>query len=155
MDRAREHIRPWVGPSFVTTDLDGARGTLERYAAQTALDGRRIFGLWQEGTLIGGVMFVDFSVAGGGCEVGCWLEPAGEGRGHVSAAVGELLRYAFDERGLHRAEWRCRVDNDRSVAVAERMGMTREGVLREAWLVDGVFHDKVVYSILDREWQAR
>src|ERR1700712_3590622 len=74
MDRAREHIRPWVGPSFVTTDLDGARATLQRYADATARDGNRIFGIWLDGTdaptLVGGVMFVEFSAASGTCEIG-------------------------------------------------------------------------------------
>jgi RimJ/RimL family protein N-acetyltransferase len=60
----------------------------------------------------------------------------------------------FEERGLHRAEWRCRADNARSSAVAERLGMTLEGVLREAWLANGVFHDKQVWSILADEWTA-
>ena len=92
MDRAREHIRPWVGPSFVTTDLDGASATLQRYADATARDGNRIFGIWASSpvepvetipapTLVGGVMFVEFSAAAGTCEIGCWLEPAAEGRG--------------------------------------------------------------------------
>src|ERR1700749_1487756 len=76
MDRAREHIRPWVGPSFVTTDVDGARATLQRYADATARDGNRIFGIWANSpvelvetspraTLVGGVMFVEFSAAAG------------------------------------------------------------------------------------------
>ena len=158
MDRAREHIRPWVGPSFVTTDVDGARATLQRYADATARDGNRIFGIWLDGlpgssgpTLVGGVMFVEFSAAAGTCEIGCWLEPAVEGRGLITAACRMLLSYAFDERGLHRAEWRCRTDNARSSAVAERLGMTLEGVLREAWKVGDTFHDKQVWSILAGE----
>lgn len=155
LDRARAHIRPWVGPAFIAAGIDGARGTLTRYAEATARDGARIYGIWDDGTLIGGVMFVEFNSAGGGCEIGCWLEPAGEGRGHITAAVEVLLSYAFAERGLHRAEWRCRSDNERSIAVARRLGMTWEGELREAWPVDGVFHNKAVWSILDREWGAR
>jgi ribosomal-protein-serine acetyltransferase len=154
MDRAREHIRPWVGPSFVTTDVDGARATLQRYADATARDGNRIFGIWLDGLLIGGVMFVEFSAASGTCEIGCWSEPAGEGHGLISAAVRMLLTYAFEERGLHRAEWRCRADNTRSSAVAERLGMTLEGVLREAWLSGGVFHDKQVWSMLASEFTS-
>lgn len=59
-----------------------------------------------------------------------------------------LLTYAFEERNLHRAEWRCRADNVRSSAVAERLGMTLEGVLREVWLSGGVFHDKQVWAVL-------
>lgn len=154
LDRAREHIRPWVGPSFVSTDLEGARRTLDRYAEGTAKDGIRIYGIRVDGTLIGGVMFVEFNTAFGVCEIGCWSEPAGEGHGHIGAAVRELLHYAFEVRGLHRAEWRCRSDNERSIALALRVGMTFEGTLREAWPVAGVFHDKNVYSILDREFGA-
>jgi ribosomal-protein-serine acetyltransferase len=154
LDRAREHIRPWVGPSFVSTDLEGARATLARYAQATAADGARIFGVWDGDTLVGGAMFVGFDAAAGVCEVGCWSEPAGEGHGHIGAAVRELLRYAFEERGLHRAEWRCRSDNERSIALARRLGMTYEGRLREAWKVAGVFHDKVIWSLLADEWIA-
>ena len=58
MSRAREHIRPWVGPTFVTDTVDGARATLQRYATATANDGARIYGLWDEGKIVGGVMFV-------------------------------------------------------------------------------------------------
>lgn len=158
MERAREHIRPWVGPSFVTTDVDGARATLQRYADATARDGNRIFGIWLDvettptSTLVGGVMFVEFSAAAGTCEIGCWLEPAAEGRGLITAACRMLLTYAFEERNLHRAEWRCRADNARSSAVAERLGMTLEGMLREAWKVGDVFHDKQVWSVLAEEF---
>jgi len=166
MDRAREHIRPWVGPSFVTDDVDGARATLQRYADATARDGNRIFGIWAGDsvvepplvvepvettatpTLVGGVMFVEFSAAAGTCEIGCWLEPAAEGRGLITAACRMLLTYAFEERNLHRAEWRCRSDNVRSSAVAERLGMTLEGVLRGAWKVGDKFYDKQVWSTL-------
>ncbi len=99
-------------------------------------------------------MFVDFSPATGSFEVGCWLEPGAEGHGHITAAVRVLLAYAFDGRGMHRAEWRCRSDNERSSAVARRLGMTLDGVLREAWPVGGVFHDKQVWSLLAGEWEA-
>jgi ribosomal-protein-serine acetyltransferase len=148
LDRAREHIRPWVGPAFVTDTVEGARATLQRYADQAAADGGRLYGIWLNGVLVGGVMFVAFSAATRTCELGCWLEPAGEGRGLVTAAADVLLRWAFTERGLHRAEWRCRADNHRSAAVAERLGMTCEGVLREAWLNGGELHDKQIWAVL-------
>ncbi len=147
-DRARDHIRPWVGPAFVTDTLDGARATLRRYADRTAADGARLYGIWLDGVLVGGVMFVVFDAASGSCELGCWLEPAAEGRGLVTAAGRLLLDWAFTVRGLHRAEWRCRADNERSAAVAQRLGMTCEGVLRGAWLNGGVHHDKQVWAIL-------
>ncbi|GAA2860506.1 N-acetyltransferase [Actinoplanes cyaneus] len=151
LDRAREHVRPWVGPAFIAD----AAATLKRYAERQAADGARLFGIRHRGTLVGGVMFTDFSAAAGSCEIGCWLEPAGEGRGFVTRASAILLDWAFTTRGLHRAEWHCRADNDRSSAVAKRLGMTLEGVRREAWPFEGVRYDKQIWAILAPEWAAR
>ena len=151
MDRAREHIRPWVGPSFLSDDLGGAIATLARYADETARDAARIFGIWDHEVLVGGAMFVEFSPAYGTCELGCWLEPDAEGRGLVTAACSALLEWAFVVRGIHRAEWRCREDNLRSASVARRLGMTYEGTLREAWKVGDTFYNKQVFSILASE----
>ncbi|MEV6104381.1 GNAT family protein [Streptomyces sp. NPDC051940] len=154
LDRAREHIRPWVGAGFVTTDVDGARATLRRYADRQAGDGGRLYGIWLADTLVGGVMFTAFDAAFGCCEVGCWLEPAAEGRGMVTKASTALVDWALTERGLHRAEWHCRADNDRSSAVAKRLGMTLEGVRREAWPFEGTRYDKQIWAVLAPEWQA-
>ena len=155
MDRARDHIRPWVGPTFVTEDLDGARATLGRYARHQAADRARIYGIWLNGTLVGGVLFVDFNAASGSCEIGCWLEPAGVGHGLVTEACHALLDWAFTSRGLHRAEWQCRADNKRSSAVAMRLGMVLEGVRRESWPQGGTRHDTQIWAILAPEWQAQ
>jgi ribosomal-protein-serine acetyltransferase len=152
MDRARDHIRPWVGSSFVTQGLEGAAATLTRYADRAARDGARIFGIWDDGVLIGGVMFVEFHASAGVAEIGCWLEPDAEGRGVITTACEALLEWAFLVRGINRVEWRCRTDNVRSSHVAERLGMTLEGVLRGAWKVDEAFHDKQVWSILRHEF---
>ncbi|GAA4219830.1 GNAT family N-acetyltransferase [Actinocatenispora rupis] len=152
LDRAREHIRPWVGPGFVTDDLDGARATLRRYAERQAADGARLYGIWLGGTLVGGVMFTEFDARMGYCEVGCWLEPGAEGHGLVTRACAVLLDWALGTRGLHRAEWHCRADNDRSAAVARRLGMTLEGVRREFWPYDGARYDKQIWGVLASEW---
>ncbi|MGW0915412.1 GNAT family N-acetyltransferase [Streptomyces sp. NPDC002784] len=154
LDRAREHIRPWVGPSFVTDDVAGARATLRRYAERQADDGARLYGIRRDGVLVGGVMFTAFDAAAGSCEVGCRLEPAAEGQGLVTPACRALLDWAFTSRGLHRAEWHCRADNERSSAVAKRLGMTLEGVRREAWPYEGTRYDKQLWAVLATEWRA-
>ncbi len=45
-------------------------------------------------------------------------------------------------------EWRAATVNVRSVAVAKRLGMRREAVLREAYLLDGVRHDLEVWALV-------
>jgi ribosomal-protein-serine acetyltransferase len=148
LDRAGEHIRPWVSPAFVTHGVEAARATLERFADRSAHDTGRIYGIWDDGILVGGVMFAHFDAPSRVCEIGCWLEPGAEGRGLITTACQVLVDWAFNERRMHRIEWYCRADNVRSAAVAERLGMTYEGEMREATLVDGVYYGKSVWARL-------
>ncbi|MFG2822383.1 GNAT family N-acetyltransferase [Kitasatospora sp. NPDC048365] len=154
MDRARANTDPWIPWASRSTDLDSARATLQGYADRQAADTGRIFGIRLDGVLVGGVMFVHFDTRMGTCEIGCWLEPAGEGRGLVTAAARHLLDYALVERGLHRAEWWNSSTNLRSRAVAQRLGMTQEATLREYYPHNGIRHDKEIWAVLAPEWKT-
>jgi RimJ/RimL family protein N-acetyltransferase len=63
-----------------------------------------------------------------------------------------MIDWALRVRGMHRVEWRCAPGNTRSSAVARRLGMTREGVLRQAFPLRGERHDVEVWSLLATEW---
>ncbi|WP_336209697.1 GNAT family N-acetyltransferase [Nonomuraea sp. LPB2021202275-12-8] len=155
VDRARDAVDPWVPWATRSTDLDSARATLQRYADLAARDAGRLYGIWLDGTLVGGTMFVSFDRAAGTCEMGCWLEPAGQGRGLITRAAEHLVDWAVRERGIHRVEWLTRPDNTSSSNVARRLGMRLDGVLREDYLHQGVRHDTEVWSLLASEWTAR
>jgi RimJ/RimL family protein N-acetyltransferase len=148
INRARESVDPWIPWAARSTDLTSATATLQRYADLAARDAGRIYGIWLDGTLVGGTMFVSFDAGTGVAEVGCWLEPAGTGRGLVTRAVRVLIDWAFRTRGMHRVEWHCRPDNTASAAVAARLGMTLEGTLRANYLHLGVRHDTQVWALL-------
>jgi ribosomal-protein-serine acetyltransferase len=51
-------------------------------------------------------------------------------------------------------EIRCATGNTRSCAIPERLGFSREGVLREAEWVNGRFLDLVVWSLLEQDYFA-
>ena len=55
---------------------------------------------------------------------------------------------------MNRVELRCVPANLPSVRMAERLGFTREGVLRQAELLDGVFMDHAVYGLLRADFNA-
>jgi RimJ/RimL family protein N-acetyltransferase len=148
MDRARAAVDPWIPWASLSTDPVSARATLQRYADLAARDAGRLFGIWLEDTLVGGTMFVNFDAATRVGEIGAWLEPAGQGRGLITRAARLLVEWAFTVRGLHRVEWRCRTDNLASSAVARRLGMRLDGVLREGYVYQGVRYDTQVWSLL-------
>ncbi|MCX4751325.1 GNAT family N-acetyltransferase [Kitasatospora sp. NBC_01287] len=124
LDRCRTHIAPWVGRSFVATDLESAEAVLRRYWDAQGRTGAGIHGIWLDGVLVGGVLFVSIDTETGVAEVGCWLEPAAEGRGLVTRAAGLLIDWAFRERGVRQVIWHTRSANARSISTARRLGLT-------------------------------
>jgi ribosomal-protein-serine acetyltransferase len=85
-------------------------------------------------------------------EIGYWLDTDFVGRGLISRTVTAVLDHAFGPLGLIRVGLCTTVDNTRSRNVAERMGFTQEGVLREAAVFPDERRDLVVYGLLAREW---
>ncbi|EFE75137.1 GNAT family N-acetyltransferase [Streptomyces filamentosus] len=153
IDRARPNVDPWIPWATFSTDLESATATLQRYADRQARDTGRLYGIWLDGTLVGGVMFTRFETASGNCEIGCWSEEAGSGQGLVNQACRALIDWAFTERGMSRVEWLVSSVNTRSIAAARRLGLTREGVLRKRTPYRGERLDTEVWSILSEEWQ--
>ncbi|MCX2967319.1 MULTISPECIES: GNAT family N-acetyltransferase [Streptomyces] len=154
IDRGREFIGRYVGLADAVGDLEAGRAFLREYADKAAADTGRLYGIWADGALVGGVLFRTMDVAQGTAEAGCWLEPSAVGRGLVTRAARTIIDWAVERRGVHRIEWHASARNVPSVAVARRLGMTRDGVLRESYLRRGERHDMEVWSVLAPEWRA-
>jgi RimJ/RimL family protein N-acetyltransferase len=66
-----------------------------------------------------------------------------------------LLRHAFEVLKCIRVQLKTDSRNERSQRAIERIGATREGILRNHMILpDGTFRHSVYYSILDSEWAA-
>jgi RimJ/RimL family protein N-acetyltransferase/nitroimidazol reductase NimA-like FMN-containing flavoprotein (pyridoxamine 5'-phosphate oxidase superfamily) len=66
-----------------------------------------------------------------------------------------LLGRAFDDLGAERVEWHTDINNERSQRAIERLGATREGVLRRhRRRPDGSWRDTVLYAMTAGEWPA-
>lgn len=162
--RPRSSSPTWTGPGSWSTPGSRSprssptwtrRTLLQRYAEKQAADTGRLYGIRLDGVLVGGVLFRTFDAESGTCEIGVWLEPAAQGRGLITRAAERLIDWAVHERGMHRVEWIASATNTRSIAVAKRLGMTRDGVMRQNYLHRGVRHDSEIWSVLAPEWRAR
>ncbi len=87
-------------------------------------------------------------------DIGYWIDADFEGRGLARRAVSAVLDHAFGPLGLERVALHTEVANDRSRALARRLGFTEEGVLRGAisFPARGERRDEVVYGLLAEEW---
>jgi [ribosomal protein S5]-alanine N-acetyltransferase len=62
-----------------------------------------------------------------------------------------ILRFAFLSLNAHRLVAFCHAQNAPSERVMRKLGMTREGMLRQTRLLNGVWYDELIYSILDQD----
>ncbi len=126
-----EEIAHWFGFPVVTPTAEAQRAAIERWRKGYA-DGRSVvaFVIEVDGSLVGQIDVRDVGEHTGQLS---WLLYAGHrGRGYATRAVRLLGDYAFAELGLTRVEAKVEPGNTRSVRVATRSGMRREGLRRVA-----------------------
>ncbi len=106
------------------------------------------------GEAIGSTRFANFDAANRRVEIGwTWIAPAWQRTAVNTEAKYLMLRHAFETLGLIRVELKTDLLNTRSQRAMERIGATREGVLRSHMIVhDERVRDTVYYSIIAPEW---
>ena len=85
--------------------------------------------------------------------LGYWIGKPYWNSGYCTEAARAVLRYGFEELGLHRIHASHLARNPASGRVMEKLGMTREGLLRQHVKKRGVFEDNVEYGILKSEYR--
>lgn len=88
-------------------------------------------------------------------ELGYWLGVAYWGQGYATEAGREMLRYGFQELGLHRIFASHFEHNPASGNVLRKLGMRHEGCQREHLRKWDRFVDSELYGILRQEWKDR
>ncbi|MBY9019940.1 MAG: GNAT family N-acetyltransferase, partial [Candidatus Lokiarchaeota archaeon] len=63
------------------------------------------------------------------------------GKGIIEEAIKLLIAYGFTELNLHKIKASVFTPNERSLRAAEKLGLNKEAVTREAMYVDGKYHD--------------
>ncbi|MBY9014305.1 MAG: GNAT family N-acetyltransferase [Candidatus Lokiarchaeota archaeon] len=79
-------------------------------------------------------------------------EPEYLGKGIVGEAAQLVLKYAFTELNLHKIKAGVFTPNERSLRAAEKLGLNKEAVVKEAMYVDGKYHDIHKWGLTKEEW---
>lgn len=78
--------------------------------------------------------------------VGYFVDQRRNGQGLATAALAEVVEFAFGEAGLHRVEAGTLPDNLVSQRVLEKNGFERFGLARKLLLIGGEWRDHVLFE---------
>lgn len=75
------------------------------------------------------------------------------GKGYATEARMQMLKFAFEERGLESIRDLVLENNCASIKLHEKCGYVREGVMRNSVFKNGKFHNQIVMSVLKDEFE--
>ncbi len=129
-----------------------ARTWIAEQSEQFAAGKGVAFAIQWKGMFIGAVGLRDIHPEHRHAEMGCWIGTDWWDQGCATEAAGAVLRYGFESLKLNRIHAHHMVRNPASGRVLEKIGMQREGLLRQCVCKWGVFEDVVVLAILWADW---
>ncbi|MFC5650013.1 GNAT family N-acetyltransferase [Paenibacillus solisilvae] len=144
-----EELRPWMPwaqqvPTIEESEIISREGNI-RFTERSDL---RLYLIHkQTSQFIGGSGLHRIDWHARKFEIGYWVRTSSSGQGYITEAVERITQFAIQELQANRVEIRCDSRNLRSIHVAERLGFTKEGILRaDKCDVDGCLRDTVIFA---------
>ena len=84
-------------------------------------------------------------------DIGYELAPDAWGHGYATEAARAIVRFGFQELGLHRISADTVADNTASARVLQKVGLTLEGRLRDKEFYKGRYWDVLLFGMIQEE----
>jgi ribosomal-protein-serine acetyltransferase len=153
VDQDRAYLRewlPWVDATQTMDDtLSFIRSSLEQFASNKGF----VAGIWSEQRFCGVIGTHKLDWLNRKTEIGYWLGRSFQGRGIMTAACRAVAMHLLGEMDLNRIAIHCAKENEKSCAVAQRLGFSEEGLAREAQLLHGQFRDLRRFAMLKKDFR--
>ncbi|QTD43341.1 GNAT family N-acetyltransferase [Sporosarcina sp. Te-1] len=80
------------------------------------------------------------------------IHPDYWGQGLATETARLLIQFGFHSLHLHRIFGTCDPRNKASASVLEKVGMKKEGQLRQNMRIENEWRDSMLFSVLEQEW---
>ena len=87
-------------------------------------------------------------------EMGYWIAREHWGKGYASEAAARLLAHAFSALRLHKVTAHYFARNEASGRILEKLGMKREGTLKDHIRKSGKWEDIIMCGILESDYRG-
>lgn len=152
VQRNRDYLNEWLPWVKHIENVDDMRDYIEFEQKRRELQQGFSAVILEGGNPVGVVSYQELDWRNRKASLGYWLSADCQGRGIMTIACKEMVQYAIVTLEMNRVEIRTRSDNARSRDVAERLGFSLEGLLRQEELSGASYYDHAVYGMVDSEW---
>jgi len=153
-DLNREHLREWLPWLDFTKSASDTKKFIETTIEQYKNNQGPQFALKYNGVLCGVNGFHKIDTLHKNGAIGYWLSKSYSGKGIVTKSTKELTKIGFEEYSLHKIEIHCAEGNEKSRAIAERLGFVYEATLRDCEWLYTKYVSHAIYSMLSSEFNA-
>lgn len=88
-------------------------------------------------------------------ELGCTIDKLYQGKGFATEALELVMDYLFNVLNKHRIITSIDPANSSSIKLVERLGFRKEAHFVQSLLINGQWHDDLIYAILEKDWNTR
>lgn len=153
VDRNRVFLREWLPWVDKTQSIRDSLDFLKR-ARQFSFGGQQFHTvIIYKDKIVGLVGFNAIHKLHKKGEIGYWISQDMQGKGIITKAAHRLIKYGFKHLELNRILIRVSTKNTKSKQVAQRLGFTYEGTLREDFFQNNSFLDMEIYGLLKSEFK--
>lgn len=154
IDTNRGYLREWLPWVDSTKSPEDTNNFISMSMKQYSNNNGFQAGIWYKNKIVGiiGLHLLDWQHKH--TSIGYWLAEEYQGKGIMTRACKAVIENVFSDLGLERVEIRCAEKNYKSQAIPERLGFTKEGLLRNVENLYGNFVNHVIYGMLKEDWKT-
>ena len=124
--------------------LDDARRKFEELNEQICNYAIRL-----EGEMIGGIGFLfNYGPDAHKSEFGYWIGKEFRNRGIMTSVIRKFIEIAFEEKYIYRLEAHVFPQNIASQKILERIGFSKDGLIKSNFVKDDKLRDSILYSMV-------
>ncbi len=150
----KAYLRPWIAWVDRVQTFADAQDVIRQGRYQTREQRAMPLAVFYKGNLAGGIGLHDWNHELQSVKIGYWLVENLQGQGLMLQCGKVFIDFLFQKLKLHKVMLDYFPENIKSAALAQRLGFTIEGVLRDATRYHGRYRDLVICGMLRDEWQA-
>lgn len=155
LSKNRKHLDtflPWLNRMDT---VEQVRDFVKRARYKNIYEGRWVYGISYNETLVGMIDYNDGRENEGEIAVGYWLSQDCEGKGIMTKSVETCVNDLFGDKDVKKILIKCALGNNRSMAIPTRLDFKWDGVHVQGGSLKGEKVDLVVYSHDLPTWEAR